>query len=96
MTYAKVSMDCDRCESHTQPMPSSLGLEQRIRELCARALMASDSECIQLLGELRNLIREQSEALRKLASKKLGNPNGHSSHNGQPRNEMDEATDENR
>jgi hypothetical protein len=66
-------MDCDRCESHTQPMPSSLGVEQRIRELCARALMVSDSECIELLGELRNVIREQSEALRKLASKKLGN-----------------------
>jgi hypothetical protein len=68
-------MDCDHCRSHTQPVPSSLSLEQRIRELCARALTVSNSECEQVLGELRKLIHEQSEALRELASKKLGNPN---------------------
>ena len=42
---------------------------------CApRLLLRRTSECEQLLRELRNLIREQSEALPKLAAKKLRNP----------------------
>jgi hypothetical protein len=58
---------------HTRGMPSPLFLQERIRELCAKALRASDPECEEVLRELRHLLHEHSEALRKLAAEKLGN-----------------------
>jgi hypothetical protein len=54
-------------------MPSPLFLQERIRELCAKALRVSDPECEEVLRELRHLLHEHSEALRKLAAEKLGN-----------------------
>jgi hypothetical protein len=57
---------------HTRLMPSPLLLQERIRELCAKALRASDPECQEVLRELRKLLHEHSETLRKLAAEKLG------------------------
>ncbi len=57
---------------HTGDMPSPLFLQERIRELCAKALRASDPECQEVLRELRKLLHEHSETLRKLAAEKLG------------------------
>jgi hypothetical protein len=58
---------------HTRVMSSPLFLQERIRELCAKALCTPDPECQELLRELRNLLHEHSETLRKLAAEKLGN-----------------------
>jgi hypothetical protein len=58
---------------HTPVMPSPFFLQERIRELCAKALVASDPECQELLRELRKLLHEHSETLRKLVADKLGN-----------------------
>jgi hypothetical protein len=57
---------------HTRDMPSPLLLQERIRELCAKALRASDPECEKVFRELRKLLHEHSDALRKLAAEKLG------------------------
>ena len=59
---------------HTRVMPSPLFLQERIRELCAKALRASDPECQEVLRELKKLLHEHSETFRKLAAEKLGNP----------------------
>jgi hypothetical protein len=59
---------------HTRDMPSPLFLQERIRELCAKALRASDPECAEVLRELRKLLHEHSDTLRKLAAKQLGSP----------------------
>lgn len=59
---------------HTRIMPSPLFPQERIRELCAKALRASDPESQEVLRELRKLLHEHSETLRKLAAEKLGNP----------------------
>lgn len=59
---------------HTRVMPSPLFLQERIRELCAKALRSSDLECQEALRELRKLLHEHSETLRKLAAEKLGKP----------------------
>jgi hypothetical protein len=58
---------------HTRDMPSPLLLQERIRQLCATALRASEPECEEVLREPRKLLHEHSEALRKLAAGKLGN-----------------------
>ena len=58
---------------HTLVMPSPLFLQERIRELCAKALRASDPECQEVFRELRKLLHEHSQTLRKLAAEKLGN-----------------------
>ena len=57
---------------HTRDMLSPLLLQERIRELCAKALRASDPECQEVLRELRKLLHEHSETLRTLAAEKLG------------------------
>lgn len=57
---------------HTGDMPSPLFLQERIRELCAKALRVSDPECEEVLGELRKLLHEHSDTLRRLAAEKLG------------------------
>jgi hypothetical protein len=59
---------------HTRDMPSPLFLQERIRELCAKALRAPDPECAEVLRELRKLLHEHSDTLRKLAAKQLGSP----------------------
>jgi hypothetical protein len=46
-------------------------LEDRIRELCARALTAQESELDAILHALRSALREHAERLRKLAAAKL-------------------------
>jgi hypothetical protein len=53
-------------------MSSPLFLHQRIRDLCAKALIASDLECEEVLRELRSLLHEHSENMRKLVAEKLG------------------------
>lgn len=58
---------------HTRDMPSPSLLQERIRELCAKALRASDPECEEVLRELRKLLHEHSDTLRKLAADKLSN-----------------------
>jgi len=47
-------------------------LDERIRELCAKALVAPDSEWEEALRELRSLLHEHSDSMRKLAAEKLG------------------------
>jgi hypothetical protein len=57
-------------------LPSSVPsrrLEDRIRELCARALSASGAELEPLISELQAALREHNSRLRKLAADKLAN-----------------------
>lgn len=53
-------------------MSSPLFLQERIRELCAKALIASDQECQVVLQELRSVLHEHSDRMRKLVAEKLG------------------------
>ena len=46
-------------------------LEDRIRELCAKALTAQESELHAVLSALRSALREHIERLRRLAAAKL-------------------------
>ena len=48
-------------------------LEDRIRELCSRALSASGAELEPLISELQAALREHNSRLRKLAADKLAN-----------------------
>jgi hypothetical protein len=45
--------------------------DERIRELCAMAVTADDSEVSALLAELQALLAEQSQFVRYLAAKTL-------------------------
>ena len=46
-------------------------LEDRIRELCARAVTAQESELDSIFSSLQSALREHNERLRKLAAEKL-------------------------
>jgi len=46
-------------------------LEDRIRELCARAVAAQDSELVTIFSALQQALREHNDRLRKLAAAKL-------------------------
>ena len=46
-------------------------LEDRIRELCAKALTAPEPELDALLSALRSALRDHNNRLRKLAAAKL-------------------------
>lgn len=46
-------------------------LEDRIRDLCARAVSAQDSELEAILSALQSALREHNDRLRKLAAAKL-------------------------
>ncbi len=46
-------------------------LEDRIRELCAKAATASDAEIVQVLQELRHALHEHARNLRAMAAEKL-------------------------
>jgi len=46
-------------------------LEDRIRDLCAKAVTAKDAELGPVLQELRDSLREHAEHLRNLAAQKL-------------------------
>jgi hypothetical protein len=46
-------------------------LDDRIRELCSQALIASNSELDTILSNLRSALRDHAARLRKLAVKKL-------------------------
>jgi hypothetical protein len=46
-------------------------LEDRIRELCARAISAQESELDSIFFALQQALREHNERLRKLAAEKL-------------------------
>jgi hypothetical protein len=46
-------------------------LEDRIRELCAKALTAPESELHAIFHALRSALREHTERLRMLATAKL-------------------------
>jgi hypothetical protein len=46
-------------------------LEDRIRELCAKALMAQDAELGAICVALQSALREHAERLRKLAATNL-------------------------
>ena len=46
-------------------------LEDRIRELCARAVAAQDSELDPIFSALQRALREHNDRLRKLAAEKL-------------------------
>jgi hypothetical protein len=46
-------------------------LEDRIRELCAKAVTSDDSEFPSVMSELRSAIREQIEKIRTLAVRQL-------------------------
>jgi hypothetical protein len=47
-------------------------LDDRIRELCGKALTANDAELQPILSELQGALHEHAERLRKLATEKLG------------------------
>lgn len=51
-------------------MPSRR-LEDRIRELCAQAARANDSEVTGILQELRQALAEHNRRLRRMAAKRL-------------------------
>jgi hypothetical protein len=63
-------MECDYRTVALFPVPSRL--DDRIRELCAKALTAKDPELQRILGELQDSLHEHSERLRRLAAEKLG------------------------
>ncbi len=46
-------------------------IDERIRELCAKAVTADDSEVPSLLAELKALLAEHSEFVKYLAAKTL-------------------------
>jgi hypothetical protein len=46
-------------------------LDERIRELCAKAVMAPEGELESILKELNSTLREHAIQLRKLAASKL-------------------------
>jgi hypothetical protein len=46
-------------------------IEERVKELCARAATVDDSEVPALLAELKGLLAEHSEFVRYLAAKTL-------------------------
>jgi GTP cyclohydrolase FolE2 len=46
-------------------------LEDRIRELCAKAATASDADTVQVLRELREALHQHARHLRALAAEKL-------------------------
>ena len=46
-------------------------LEDRIRELCAKAATASDDETLEVLQELRRALHEHARQLRAMAAEKL-------------------------
>ena len=48
-----------------------LRLEDRIRELCAKALTAQEPELHAIFHALRSALREHTERLRRLATAKL-------------------------
>jgi hypothetical protein len=47
-------------------------LDDRIRDLCAKAVTAPESELHAIFSELNAALREHNERLRKLAAEKLG------------------------
>ena len=63
-----------------EPMPGAVALsgsmpfrrlEDRIRELSAKAVAAQDGELLQVLLDLKANLHEHAERLRKLAARKL-------------------------
>jgi hypothetical protein len=46
-------------------------LDERIRQLCAKAAAADDSEVEEILAELRRVLREHNEFVRKMISHTL-------------------------
>lgn len=50
---------------------SARQLEDRIRDLCARAATASDAQIAQILKELQEALQEHTRQLRKMAADKL-------------------------
>jgi len=46
-------------------------LDERIRQLCAKAAAADDSEVEEILAELQRLLREHNEFVRKMVSHTL-------------------------
>jgi hypothetical protein len=57
---------------HLTQVPSRR-LEDRIRELCVRSLIAQDSELAAIFSALRAALHEHMERLRNLAARKLAN-----------------------
>ena len=55
-------------------------LDERIRQLCAEAAKADDTEVPEILAELQSLLREHNEFVRKMVSQTLNcAPKKHSS-----------------
>jgi hypothetical protein len=52
-------------------MMPSRRLEDRIRELCAKAATASDAETVEVLQELRRALHEHARHLRAMAAERL-------------------------
>jgi len=72
MAYAHTVWTLIVVTQHTRRMSSPLFLHERIRELCAKVLVAPDPEWEEALRELRSLLHEHSDTMRKLAAEKLG------------------------
>jgi len=62
----RVSIECSTLTS----VPSRR-LDDRIRELCSKALTAPDSELDAILSSLQSALHDHNARLRKLAAKKL-------------------------
>ncbi|HZQ94708.1 MAG TPA: hypothetical protein VFA67_06835 [Candidatus Sulfotelmatobacter sp.] len=61
-------------------MPSRR-LEDRVRELCAKATAAEESEIVGILTELRETLAEHNRRLRKMAAQKLAGQEKNQNHN---------------
>ena len=60
-------------EGEVRSSVPSRRLEDRIRELCARAVTATGAELEPLISELQSALREHNSRLRTLAAAKLAN-----------------------
>jgi hypothetical protein len=62
-------------ENYPQMVVQIYPLDERIRELCAKAATAADAEVPALFAELNALLAEHSEYVRYLATKTLSRAN---------------------
>jgi hypothetical protein len=69
-TYSKHGMGAPLILLHPSPVPSRR-LNIRIRELCARAISADDTNFSQVLSELRSALHEHAAQMREMALQQI-------------------------
>lgn len=68
--YRKHRIDLPLISRHLPVVPSRR-LDIRIRELCARAISADDTNFAQILSELRAALHEHAEQMREMAAQQI-------------------------